>query len=55
MNKKEKSATHITDLITNQSNNNNDIAVVQHQKPVQLHFMQLLLQNDTGDEHGKKS
>ena len=52
--KKEKSAIGITDFVFEQLNNNSDTVPVQHQKPVQLNFMQLLLQNSTGDKHGKK-
>lgn len=54
MYQKGKSATNVTDLVFKQFNNNSDTVPMQHQKPVQLNFMQLLLQNDTGDKHGKK-
>ena len=53
--KKEKSATGITDFVFKQFNNTSGIASVQHQKPVQLNFMRLLLQNSAGGENDGKN
>lgn len=54
MYQKGQSATNVTDLIINQSNNNSNTVPAQHQKPVQLNFMQLL-QNSTGGENDGKN
>lgn len=53
--KKEKSATGITDFVFKQFNNTNGIDSAQHQKPVQLNFMRLLLQNSAGGENDSKN
>ncbi len=55
MNQKEKPTTGVADFISNQTNNNSNTIPAQHQKPVQLNFMQLLLQNSTGGQNDGKN
>lgn len=54
MYQKGQSATNVTDLVFAQLDNNSNTVPAQHQKPVQLNFMQLL-QNSTGGENDGKN
>lgn len=55
MYQKGQPATNVTDLVFAQLDNNSNTVPAQHQKPVQLNFMRLLLQNSAGGENDGKN